>query len=266
MGQARHLFTNPQDNVESLLVFADKYDMAVVRGRCCHFLANSTSQMDFNAPLESSRNVLRAASLMCTYGGDREELAPYRGAVMDAVKTYMARHVRRANGGCSCTPSCEWPSAPPAGWTASGEEGLVTGVGYGVTGPDSRAAALLLASVLRVQLKGTLIFKESRTDCWRGVYHEHDQTYIVSTGRVRLDPDCACIGTTGYSCLFAGLRERLLQLVQDPRYTTLVAGELQVGVSWCVQGRGLHAHRLLVWLFLNKTQHIVLVMPRRLLL
>ncbi len=106
MGQARHLLNNPQDNVEPLLVFADKYDMTVVRGRCCQFLsssASSISQMDLiMAPLESPRNLLRAASLVCTYGGDREELAAYRGVVMGAVKSCMAtlmRNSRPSSGG-----------------------------------------------------------------------------------------------------------------------------------------------------------------------
>ncbi len=92
-----------QDNVEPLLMLADKYDMAVVRGHCCHFLANHTSAMDFKAPLDSARNVLRAASLVLQYGGNDEELAQDRQVPHRAVKERLAELWRKSSPAAICT-------------------------------------------------------------------------------------------------------------------------------------------------------------------
>lgn len=56
-----------QDNVVQLLELAHKYDIAVVRGYCGHFLASNTSKMFLSCDLDSPRNVLRAASLAHWY-------------------------------------------------------------------------------------------------------------------------------------------------------------------------------------------------------
>lgn len=90
------------DNVAALLQLADKYDMAVVRAHCCRFLAARASDLGLHSDLESPNNVLRAASLVCTYGGSCELLAPYRETVLSAAKEKLGQVVRKTSSVTVC--------------------------------------------------------------------------------------------------------------------------------------------------------------------
>ncbi len=76
--------------MERLLRLADKYDMSVVRGYCAHFLALSTAGMGLGEPLDSPKNTLRAASLICLCDGNRPELKPYRTSILTAVQDALS--------------------------------------------------------------------------------------------------------------------------------------------------------------------------------
>ncbi len=77
--------TLQQDNVEPLLRLADKYDMAVVRGHCAHYLSLNTFFMGLGEPLDSPKNTLRAASLVDSLAS-KPELLPYRTGVLNSLQ------------------------------------------------------------------------------------------------------------------------------------------------------------------------------------
>ncbi len=82
---------------------ADKYDIAIVRGHCCQFLATHVAEMDLAQPLESPRNVLRAASLAHAYGSSKaQDMVSYSDTCLKAVDGVLAGLVGRASGCTSC--------------------------------------------------------------------------------------------------------------------------------------------------------------------
>ncbi len=91
--------------MEPLLLMADKYDIAVIRGHCCHFLATHVSETDFAQPLESPRNVLRAASLACMYGSSKaQDMLPYSKTCIKAVDGALTKIMTFAHA-CNCSVS-----------------------------------------------------------------------------------------------------------------------------------------------------------------
>ncbi len=100
----------------------DKYNVAVVRGHCCQFLATHVSEMDLAHPLDSPRNVLRGASLAHVYGSSKaQDMVPYSEACMKAVDGALAKLVgtHYACTGCSAyssssaiCPKCHYACSP----------------------------------------------------------------------------------------------------------------------------------------------------------
>ncbi|GFR46962.1 hypothetical protein Agub_g8614 [Astrephomene gubernaculifera] len=80
------------DNVERLLVLADKYDMTLVRHTCADFLARKSSvgELSMNQPLTSPRNPLRAVSLVDSYCSGIASLQTLHTAVHKALDTALA--------------------------------------------------------------------------------------------------------------------------------------------------------------------------------
>lgn len=76
-----------------MLVLADKYDMAYVRGVCCQFLSFNASNMSLKYPLESPQNLLRGASMVCQYSSKARSLAPYRQGVLGVLGALLTKLV-----------------------------------------------------------------------------------------------------------------------------------------------------------------------------
>lgn len=109
---------DPQDNVEQVLLLADKYDMPIVRGFCAHFLALHSSSMALHEPLSSARNPLRAASLADRYCSTSTELSAYRLSVDLALTTCLSAF-DRVNATAAAQPSnnnnaSSFPAAAPS--------------------------------------------------------------------------------------------------------------------------------------------------------
>ncbi len=102
-----------QDNVEQVLLLADKYDMPIVRGFCAHFLALHSSSMGLHEPLSSARNPLRAASLTDRYCSTSTELSAYRFSV-DQALTACLSVFDRVNATAAAPPSNNNASSFPA--------------------------------------------------------------------------------------------------------------------------------------------------------
>ncbi|KAG2485289.1 hypothetical protein HYH03_015964 [Edaphochlamys debaryana] len=79
-----------QDNLESVLVLAEKYDMAAVRAMVTGFLGCRQREMSLDEPLPSPRNILVAASLLDRYCSQQPQLQPLVDGVMEVVGSALS--------------------------------------------------------------------------------------------------------------------------------------------------------------------------------
>ncbi|PNH04381.1 hypothetical protein TSOC_009461 [Tetrabaena socialis] len=78
------------ENVERLLALADKYNIAIVRGYCAHFLALGGPNMRLDAPLLAPYNPLRAATLFEKFCSAHDSLKAYGEVVHGAVNVALS--------------------------------------------------------------------------------------------------------------------------------------------------------------------------------